>query len=339
MVEFFAGVNTEKGFMGFPEEYFSPLKKLYIIKGTAGSGKSTLMKRLAGTLEKKGYEVQLIRCSSDLNSLDGIILPETGAGVADGTAPHVLEANTPVAREILVDAGRYIDGGKLDKTGILLYSDRKKECYAQAYGYIACGVLADRACSKTAEKALDKEKLRTFVKRFYKKLLQSDKKGGTRTRIAAAFTGNGLTVLDPFTATKKVFTVTGGRGTEHLLPEMLKDIAENERADIIISPDATDSARINGIYFTEKDVYVTVLPYENAENINMARFFLPGEYAKTKNRVKESKELCKAAYALAEKSLAAAAENHRELEARYTAAMDFEPLEAEYARILKGLTE
>ena len=96
MSEFFSGTNTEVGFTGYLEEYFSPLKKVYIIKGTAGSGKSTLLKRLFSGASEKGYEVHRIRCSSDPSSLDGIILPERGVAVADGTAPHVLEPRHPM---------------------------------------------------------------------------------------------------------------------------------------------------------------------------------------------------------------------------------------------------
>lgn len=339
MAEFFAGVNTEKGFIGFPGEYFSPLSRLYIIKGTAGSGKSTLMKRLADECEKKGFTVHRVRCSSDPQSLDGVILPEKGAGVADGTSPHILEADTPIAREILVDAGRYMDEKKLDKEGIILYSRKKKEYYSRAYRFITCGVEGNRVCGDIAASALEKEKLESFARRFFRKHMDCGKKGRVHTRISAAFTGKGIKVLDAFPDTERVFTLKGGRGTEYILLDMLYAMGKSEGADMYISPDATDSRRINGIYFTEKRVYVTLLPSETGTDINMARFFLASEYSSAKSALKESRDLAKSAYDLAEKNLFAAAACHGELEKRYIAAMDFEPLEEEYKRILTGLTE
>lgn len=339
MAEFFAGVNTEKGFMGFPREYFSSLSRLYIIKGTAGSGKSTLMKRIGEECEKMGFTVHRVRCSSDPDSLDGIILPEKNAGIADGTSPHLLDADTPIAREILVDAGRFMDEKKLDKEGVILYSRKKKECYSRAYSFISCGVTANRVCSDIVSASLDKTKLFSFGERFFKKHIATPKKGTVHTRISVAFTGRGTRILDSFPQAEGVFTLRGGRGTEHLLLNAMYELGATEKADMYISPDATDSRRINGIYFTEKRVYITLLPQEKGTEINMARFFLPNQYAEVKSALKEARELAKNAYTLAEKNLAAAALCHRELEKRYISAMDFEPLEQEYNRILKGLTE
>lgn len=339
MAEFFAGVNTEKGFLGFPDGYFSTLSRLYIIKGTAGSGKSTLMKRIADRCEQMGLSVHRVRCSSDPESLDGVILPEKNAGIADGTAPHVLEPSIPVAKEILVDAGRYIDEKKLDADGIIYHSHRKKEHYSRAYSYISCAVEASRAASDIAARALEKEKLLSFAERFYKKHLSCAETGKTHTRISAAFTGKGLLVANAFPEAEKVFTLRGGRGTEYILPQMLYEIGRSDGAEMYISPDATDSRRINGIFFPSRKVYVTVLPDERGTDINMTRFFLPEKYVGIKPDLKEGREVMKNAYELAQKQLLKAAQHHRELEDRYVFAMDFEPLEQEYKRILKGLTE
>ena len=313
--------------------------QVYIIKGTAGSGKSTLMKRIGEECEKMGLAVHRVRCSSDPDSLDGIILPEKNTGIADGTSPHLLDADTPIAKEILVDAGRYMDEKKLDKEGIILYSRKKKAYYARAYGFISCGVEACRIASDIAAEAIEKEKLTSFAKRFFKKHVSTPKKGTVHTRISAAFTGRGTRILNSFPQAERVFTLRGGRGTEHLLLNALYEMGTAEGTDMYISPDATDSRRINGIYFTEKRVYITLLHQEKGTEINMARFFLPNQYAGVKGALKEARELANDAYALAEKNLASAALCHRELEKRYIAAMDFEPLEQEYNRVIKGLTE
>ena len=340
MAEYFAGVNTEKGFMGFPKEYFGSLSRLYIIKGTAGSGKSTLMKRIADQCEKLGIETDRVYCSSDPNSLDGVILPRNGTAVADGTAPHLLEPITPVAKEILVDTGRFMDEKKLDKEGIIYYSRKKKEYYSRAYSFILCGVEASRVCSDIVFAAMDKAKLYSYGERFFKRHIESKVfSKAVHTRIAAAFTGRGLRVLDPFPQAERVFTLRGGRGNEHIFIKQLYDIALDAGEEACVSPDATDSQRLNGIYFPIRRVYVTSLPTERGTEINMARFFVTAEYAKQKQEIKEISETAKKAYSLAEKQLFSAAACHGELEKRYVSAMDFEPLDQEYRRIIKGMTE
>ncbi len=88
--EFFLGCNTPQGFVGRLEQLTSPSKldMLYLLKGGAGSGKSTIMKKIAQKAVELGEDIELIRCSSDFNSLDGVILPKRKTAVFDGTLPH-----------------------------------------------------------------------------------------------------------------------------------------------------------------------------------------------------------------------------------------------------------
>ena len=82
---FFLGANSRHGFYSFYSELID-LKSddtVYILKGGPGSGKSSLMKRVAAAAEEKGYEVERIFCSSDPDSLDGIIIPELARAVVD----------------------------------------------------------------------------------------------------------------------------------------------------------------------------------------------------------------------------------------------------------------
>ena len=46
---------------------------LVLVGGAPGIGKSTLLRRIAAHLEEQGETVELIHCSSDPDSLDGVI--------------------------------------------------------------------------------------------------------------------------------------------------------------------------------------------------------------------------------------------------------------------------
>ncbi|MBP0963244.1 MAG: hypothetical protein J6Q99_03000, partial [Oscillospiraceae bacterium] len=103
-LHYFLGANTPQGFvsrydqLGNAEEGW----RCYVIKGGPGSGKSTLMKKLAKAMAKREPDMELIHCSSDHNSLDGIILPRCRVAVADGTPPHTIEPKFPGAYEVTV---------------------------------------------------------------------------------------------------------------------------------------------------------------------------------------------------------------------------------------------
>ena len=75
----FLGANTPEGFISLFDELYDPAEdwRAYIIKGGPGTGKSRLMRRVADELEQAGYTAQRVLCSSDPDSLDGVIFPHS----------------------------------------------------------------------------------------------------------------------------------------------------------------------------------------------------------------------------------------------------------------------
>lgn len=88
---YFIGANTSAGFVNYTDEILCGLDRVYIIKGGPGTGKSTLMKRFAAYAEEWGHTVERYFCSSDSDSLDGVVLRDAGTGIIDGTAPALAQ--------------------------------------------------------------------------------------------------------------------------------------------------------------------------------------------------------------------------------------------------------
>ena len=155
--ESFLGANTPQGFVSFFDELYNPYENCsaYIIKGGPGTGKSTLMKKVLSECERRGITAEKIYCSSDPDSLDGIIVPDLGISIADGTSPHLLEPKFPGACENIINTGEFWDKSKLreradeirkvreevsKELGVptnLLSGATKEECEAQAKTVIA----------------------------------------------------------------------------------------------------------------------------------------------------------------------------------------------------------
>lgn len=87
----FSGALTPQGQAIYYEELTFNIEKRYIIKGRAGSGKSTLMRKVAENAISSGYEVEVYHCGLDPKSLDMIIIRDLSVAILDGTAPHIVE--------------------------------------------------------------------------------------------------------------------------------------------------------------------------------------------------------------------------------------------------------
>lgn len=114
-VTFFLGANAPSGFYSLYDELLPPEKaqRIFLLKGGAGCGKSTLMGKVAEALAQAGESVEYIRCSGDPDSLDGVLFPDLGAAIVDATAPHIREPKFPGVVESYIDLGRFYDHAAL----------------------------------------------------------------------------------------------------------------------------------------------------------------------------------------------------------------------------------
>lgn len=84
----YLGAATPIGAVDFVPNLTENLYKRYFIKGRPGTGKSTMLKKLAAEGEKRGFDLEIYHCGFDPNSLDMIIIRELGVAIFDSTAPH-----------------------------------------------------------------------------------------------------------------------------------------------------------------------------------------------------------------------------------------------------------
>lgn len=164
--EYFLGANSIFGFRSLFSELQDGHTKLHIIKGGPGCGKSTYMKTIAESLEKEGYAVERICCSSDPESLDGFRVRELDLAYADGTSPHVVEPLYAGACEVFVDLLKHcdIDGLRSVRDDIKSVSADIKKHFVLASCYISS---AGTVCNAIRRRgSADHDKLERRTKRL-----------------------------------------------------------------------------------------------------------------------------------------------------------------------------
>ena len=199
----FLGANTPQGFVSFFDELYNPYESCrpYIIKGGPGTGKSTLMKMIDEESQKQGFTTEKIYCSSDPESLDGIIVPELGVCAADGTSPHTLEPKFPGACENIINTGDFWDKDKLYLRGdeIRALTLENSIHHRRSSKYLSAAGSINEENLRLSSKYINSDKIDNFAFRFVRRELpkkKSSQPGKKKKRFISAITPKGRIFLD-----------------------------------------------------------------------------------------------------------------------------------------------
>lgn len=132
----FPGGNTHYGFYSFYDYLAYPqIDRKFILKGGPGVGKSTFMKKMGQSFEQEGFDIEYHWCSSDNNSLDGLVVGKHNFCFLDGTSPHTTDPRYPGAVDEIINLGEYWDRSRLnaERESIVKLTDDISRCFARAY--------------------------------------------------------------------------------------------------------------------------------------------------------------------------------------------------------------
>lgn len=158
--KYFLAANSAFGFYSVFDGCYDPQNgwTAYIIKGGPGTGKSSFLKFMALNADNYGLSAELCPCTSDPNSLDGVIIPECKTVFLDGTPPHTVEPEYPGICENLIDFGRFWNPETLRKNreAITELTNENKTLRRTVSGYLTAygRIMADDL--KTASACTDK---------------------------------------------------------------------------------------------------------------------------------------------------------------------------------------
>lgn len=135
---YLATANTSTGFVSFFENLIKDAERVYILKGSPGSGKSTFLKKIGNELLSSGFDVDFIYSCMDASSLDGIYIYDINVAIVNGIVPNLIEPKYPGAYERLLDFGEFwdIDFLRKEKHKIKYYYDEIGREYIRFYTHM-----------------------------------------------------------------------------------------------------------------------------------------------------------------------------------------------------------
>lgn len=341
----FLGANTPEGFRSAYDtlERDPQIRRLLILKGGPGCGKSTLMKAVAQAAEGLGLGVRRIFCSSDPDSLDGIAVPELGFAIADGTAPHVMEPALCGCGANYINLGRYVCEEKVAPlaAGIRAEKAANRFCYGPAYACLAgCAAAGEamRAIAAEAVADMTKEALRQLER---EKLPKGGAKDASLRVFLTALTPEGFRSFEPDCG-----NVWAIRDSHRLAAPLLRKLAEAYRRagqQTVLVLDPLDPDELEGLVIPGLDTaYLRTDPLFDlgAWALRQLNFDALAEAGIPAAHLARMAELGRLRRQLAEEAvdwLRQAKRHHDALEALYRPAVDFDGVAEETARIVDGL--
>lgn len=260
----FLGANTPQGFRS---EYATlqndpRIRRLLIIKGGPGCGKSTLMKTLGTRAEECGWEVERIFCSSDPDSLDGVLIPELGLALTDGTAPHVVEPKICGCGENYVNLGRCYRETELRALtpAIRAAQAANAACYGPVYGCLRGAA----ALAEARRGLLGRERIRAVTKDALGQLLpeklpQSDQQGTKRRVYFSGITPKGLLTLDP--GVERLWAIHDGNGVGGELLRQIEQCFTGAGEDVVLGMDPLNPDAVEAVIVPGRDLgWIRVRP-------------------------------------------------------------------------------
>lgn len=348
--DFFLGAITGHGFADlFHLLYDETADRAVILKGGSGTGKSTLLKRVAAAAEREGRgAVERIHCSSDPDSLDAVRFRDGKCCIVDGTAPHAHDPRWPGAVDQMINLGDHWQEEALRcaRFKIVELTRRKKRIYEEIYRYLDAAADACRERRNLAEPFVRYDKMNAAADHMVGTVSSSKNrlKGTETRRVLYAVTPKGYMGYDDTIAAfaQHVTQVKDDYGVADLYMSKLRaGFLETGRSIItcmnVLSEDGVDAILVP----EEKKAFVTshfLREYGGKANetVNLKVFLAAGDLRAYKARLTFHRKLAAEMVAQAVEKLKEVRELHGMLEQIYGAAMDFQAIDRLSDEVIKS---
>lgn len=328
----FVAANSGKGFVSFFEDVFGRkgIEKRYIIKGGPGTGKSHLMRQMAAYATSRGRQVEAYCCSSDPDSLDGLVI-DGKIAVFDGTAPHSVDALFPGARDEIVNLGTFWDADRLSTryVEIRTLTEKKEAGYRRAYRFLeACDQLYEINRSLLLPYVKHEKIERTVTRRLEE--IGRGKGFSLLPGLSDAVGMKGCVHFDTYEKqAKKLYVIEDHHETGALFLRALLTGGMRRECAMRVSYHPIHVGEPNAVYFCDTG-HCFVIGKENAEKetgvcrINMKRFVDAEGVRENRNKLRINGRMYAALLGAAEETLHDVGKHHFALEKIYASCMDYE---------------
>jgi len=354
-VDFFMGCNAPEGFCSLYGELTEPVPgvRRYLVKGGPGTGKSSLMRRVGAAFSSRDSRTEWIHCSSDPDSLDGVILHTGRVSLVDATPPHVIEPSYPGSFESVVNLLAYFDEEKLEKRlpAIVSLQSANGECHKKCRGLLKCAAILLRDNALYAKGCTDFSKADALAARLSKtELRPTGHPFAEHRRFLSAVTNRGVLTFEetPQALCPRIILLRDsyGAASDRLLHRLREEAVKTGQEIYTCPSPLWPEERIDHLFFPELGLgfvtqgrFCSFSGIKPERTIHYTRFTDMEALGRRRQYLRFNHRAAKELILAAVEHLKRAKEIHDELERQYTDAVDFPGVTAETEALVRRIAE
>jgi len=161
------GTLTPAGARDTLQSITQNVENRFFIKGYPGTGKSSMMKKLAGEALNRGYDVQKVWCGLDANSIDMVIIPELNFCIFDSTEPHVYFPDPARSGDQIFDIAQHCHPTELEEENIKVIVGKYRSAMYDAVAYCNLYAEAERNLREIVDSSIIEEKWNECIEHLF----------------------------------------------------------------------------------------------------------------------------------------------------------------------------
>lgn len=338
----FTSIYTGQGFATFIPDLLEGLRKVFILKGAPGSGKSTLIRMLGQMLYEKGYDVEFWVSSLNPITPDGVYVAQLDMAVVNGSLPQAIDPRYP-GRDEMIDLGGFWDKDLIE-TRTQEIVERIDETFAirkRVYHLLDEANQIRRENRNLLKDKLNAERTNLLIKQLCQEMLSCP--AGEKHYFASALTAEGRVsyINELSESCRKRYILQGppGSGKSRVIKEIAEEAKKKgyflEYYHCGLEPALVDMLIIKNLQIALIAGEIEVATRHWDVLIDMSECLDPYDADQWMLQTSEGMRRMEGVLDKAQLELETLSNQHRQLKKIFSAAMDFDRLDQKMHEIFK----